>query len=173
MTPDAPYRYLLDPHRVAPADLQFRRDECHRAATGCCSLDPQAVQQPADGRARWDHCRRLAVLAHVWRMLRQHFDGHIPTDNQAACTRPAVIASLQDHWQCPYGRPEHWDRDTKQAISLYEGIHEIARDEPVVVSFDRWGNADVTDGRHRCCMALQLGLQLIAQAHGTDPAGDR
>lgn len=139
----------------------FDRGDCHRMATGTCSLDPGAQPDEHIGRNGYGYCRRLAVLAQVWDLVRTYFGGDIPLKSREreALTAPEVIQYVCSHWDSRFGQlSDDLESEISQAVWCF-GASDRGHAIVASVVDDK---LSFNDGRHRSCVACRLEIPIAA-----------
>ncbi len=148
-------RQILTPQDFDPENFSFAPGECHKVATGHCSLSLDAIPDLNYGEeAGYPYCRGLAVYAHAWILARDYFGDDFPEE----CPEDvAWYESLIQRWNWPYGAVLE-PRDAWFGISIFAATnrHRLSG------SRHEDGLVMLNDGRHRACVASRLGIPVAA-----------
>lgn len=151
---------LVSPQDISDADIAFTPDECYRELTGVCSLEDPAPTALGSDKSTWRYCRHLARMGEVWRLIVEYVGPErymAELDIRALEVDKTLYEYIEQNWQSDYGCvPE----------ILWAAIHVTVeafgprQKEPVSLSGDV--PYEMTDGRHRACVARRLGIPLCA-----------
>lgn len=143
-------RQILSPQDFDPENFTFAPGECHKVATGQCSLSTEAIPDRNYGEEGYVYCRGLAAYAHAWTVARDYFGDDIPEE----CPQDlAWHEFLIQRWNSPYGGVPEPD-DAWRGISLFSAVnmHGLSG------SRNENGLVLLNDGCHRACVASRLGI---------------
>ena len=151
---------LVAPTDIADEDIWFTPDDCHREFTGICSLDDPVPSGLGRGQSAWRHCRQLARMAEVWRLIAEYVGPErsmAELDTRALEVDRELFEYIEQKWHSDFGCvPEILPAAIHVAVTAFGP----RQSEPVAIS----GAVpyELTNGRHRACVARRLNIPLCA-----------
>lgn len=151
---------LIDPHDISNAELSFTPEECYEQLTGVCSLDDPMPTALGRGQSSWRYCRQLARMAELWRLIVEYVGPErcmAELDVRALTVDRTLYDYVERNWRSDYGVvPEILPTAIEVAANWFG-----PRQKPVI-AISGEAPYELSDGRHRACVADRLGIPLCA-----------
>jgi hypothetical protein len=149
---------LVDPKDISDDELAFTPEECYQALTGVCSLEDPQPTALGNERSAWRYCRQLARMGEVWRLVVEYVGPErymAELDLRALEVDKTLLEYIEHNWCSDFGCvPEILPTAIDVAVRWFGPRQK----EPVSLSGDV--PYELTDGRHRVCVARRLGIPL-------------